>query len=362
MEVQVIRPPGTDRPMWLVLDDAALPIAPLTAFLRYLDHRERSPNTIRAYAHHLMLFWTFLRDARLAWTTVGLTELADFVAWLRQPRSGIVTRAAQEARRTAATINAILAAVATFYEFQARLGAVTAPPFTEQRRVGPRPYKPFLHHVAKRRTVASSRLALKAPHRFPKTLTADQVAGLLAACHRARDRFLVSLLYETGMRIGQALGLRHADIVSWDNQIRIVPRDNANGARAKTRDPFVVDVPPALMAAYVRYLLDEFGELDSDYVFVNLWEGTIGAPLAYPTVVALFQRLSAATGCYARPHLLRHTHATELVRAGWDLAFVQRRLGHSDIQTTGNTYVHLTQGDLATAYRAYLARREEGQP
>ena len=177
MEVQVIRPPGTDRPMWLVLDDAALPIAPLTTFLRYLDHRERSPNTIRAYAHHLMLFWTFLRDADRPWTAIGLTELADFVAWLRQPRAGHVTRAPQEARRTASTINAILAAVAAFYTFQERLGAVTAPPFTEQRRAGPRPYKPFLHHVAKRRTVASRQLALTVPRRFPTTLTADQGPG-----------------------------------------------------------------------------------------------------------------------------------------------------------------------------------------
>jgi hypothetical protein len=64
-------------------------------------------------------------------------------------------------------------------------------------------------------------------------------------------------------------------MVSWDNLIRIVPRNNANQARTKSTDERVVDVFPSLMALYTRYLLEEYGELDSDYVFVNLWEGRI---------------------------------------------------------------------------------------
>lgn len=57
---------------------------------------------------------------------------------------------------------------------------------------------------------------------------------ILAACQRLRDRFLFALLAETGMRIGQALGLRHSDFVSREQRVMIVPRaDNANGARAK---------------------------------------------------------------------------------------------------------------------------------
>ena len=66
------------------------------------------------------------------------------------------------------------------------------------------------------------------------------------------------------MRIGQVLGLRHADMVSWDNLIRIVPRDNTNQARTKSTDERVVDVFPSLLALYTRYLLEEYGELDSD--------------------------------------------------------------------------------------------------
>ena len=60
--------------------------------------------------------------------------------------------------------------------------------------------------------------------------------AILAACEHLRDRFLFSLLAETGMRVGQALGLRHSDFVSQQREVHIVPRgDNANRARAKAR-------------------------------------------------------------------------------------------------------------------------------
>ena len=63
----------------------------------------------------------------------------------------------------------------------------------------------------------------------------EEVQRLLDACHHLRDRFLLALLYETGMRVGQALGLRHEDFVSQQRRVRIVPRDNnPDSARAKT--------------------------------------------------------------------------------------------------------------------------------
>jgi integrase/recombinase XerD len=67
-----------------------------------------------------------------------------------------------------------------------------------------------------------------------------------------RDRLLLCLLRDTGMRIGQVFGLRHADMVSWDNLIRIVPRNNANQARTKSTEERVVDVFPSLIAFYTR--------------------------------------------------------------------------------------------------------------
>ena len=116
------------------------------------------------------------------------------------------------------------------------------------------------------------------------------------------------------------------------------------------------------MALYTRYLLEEYGELDSDYVFVNLWDGRIGAPMMYATVVAFFQRLQRRAGIYARPHMLRHTHATELIRTGkWDLAYVAERLGHANVGTTG-IYLHLQNADMKAALQDYAARRQGKSP
>ena len=105
------------------------------------------------------------------------------------------------------------------------------------------------------------------------------------------------------------------------------------------------------------YLLQEFGDTDSDYVFVNLWQGKRGQPMKYETVADLFRRLGAKTGLAVHPHLLRHTHATDLLRSGMDAAYVQKRLGHASVQTTINTYVHLTDEDLKEAYQAYTDNR-----
>jgi integrase/recombinase XerD len=65
-------------------------------------------------------------------------------------------------------------------------------------------------------------------------------------------------MVESGMRIGQALGLRHADFVSHRREVRIVPRrDNANGARAKTVEEHMIPISPGLVRLYTVYMFDE---------------------------------------------------------------------------------------------------------
>ena len=123
----------------------------------------------------------------------------------------------------------------------------------------------------------------------------------------------MSLLYESGMRVGQLLGLRHADIRSYDGEIEIIPRANSNGALAKSRSPYTVHVSKEAMELYADYLVHEYQETTHDYVFVNQWSGRIGAPMTYSTVIDLFRKLSARAGINATPHMFRHTHATDLL-------------------------------------------------
>lgn len=362
MKVQKVRYPrreGGDHVSWTVVGENFLPVPEIEEYLAFLQNIEASPNTIRAYAHHLKLFWEFLKDTHQDWRTAGLETLAQFVAWLRHPQPGTRPMQSTEAQRTEATINAVLSAVSAFYDFHARVGRVEEIPGMKVQ-YGARRYKGFLHHITKTRPSQARLIKLKAPHKIPKTLTADQVGRILDHCRHRRDRFLVALLYETGMRIGQALNLRHADIESWDNTIRIVPHaDNVHGARTKRREPLAVAVSSDLMALYADYLVHEWDGIDSDYVFVNLWGGARGQPLTYPAVRDLFARLSRETQIVIRPHMLRHTHATELLRAGWDAAWVQKRLGHAQIQTTISTYAHLNDEDLKQAFQQYQATRKE---
>jgi integrase/recombinase XerD len=359
MKVQRVRIPDTDKVSWLVLGDDFLPVQPIQLFLQYLENLEKSPNTVRAYTSHLKLYWEYLTSSQLDWTHIRLSELAGFVAWLRDPQPGVIALQEQEARRSESTINAILAAVASFYDFHQHNGTVgDLPLYREQMQPGRR-YKGFLYHITKGKSTRNRRIKLRQHRRIPQTLTEEQFEQLVAACRRLRDKFLLHLLYHTGMRIGQALGLRLEDIRSWDNEIHVVPRTtNANSMRAKAQEPNTIHVGEDLMALYADYLVYEFGETDSDYVFVNLWDGEIGQPMTYSAVTDLFHRLHKKTGIRIHPHMLRHTHATELIRDGWDAAKVQKRLGHASVQTTLNIYTHLNDEDLKQAHHAFIQRRK----
>jgi integrase/recombinase XerD len=350
IKVQRIVVPDTSQRSWVLFNAEQQPLVAPNQYLSYLHCLGRSPNTVRAYAHHLQAFSKFLSEERWEWKTLTLAQLAQFVAWLRRNRSRSLEP------RANSTINTILAAVGSFYEYQDRLGIETN--ISRSRRFGAKSsYKPFLHHISRNRSLRHAVAHVRVTRRLPRVFLPGEVQALLDACKHRRDRLLVSLLYESGMRIGQALGLRHADIRSFDGEIDIVPRENSNGARAKSRSAHTVHASKELMALYADYLVHEYKEASHDYVFVNWWGGGTGAPMTYSTVIDLFRRLSRKTGLRATPHMFRHTHATELLRAGWDAAYVQHRLGHAQIQTTVNIYGHLSTGDLGEIFARYQKER-----
>ena len=104
-------------------------------------------------------------------------------------------------------------------------------------------WKPVLHHVSKGKPYRGRVIGLKVPAKLPRILTVAETQAILDACTRLRDRFFFALMHQTGCRAGEALGLRHEDIAAAEREISIVPRDNANGARAKSGGRTVA--PPA---------------------------------------------------------------------------------------------------------------------
>jgi integrase len=345
--------PVTGAESWTVVDDGWVPVAAAERYLAHLAGIERSPNTVRAYAHGLRLWFEFLDLRGLAWQGVGVEDVSRFVAWLRAPADNVIVLDDTAAVRSEATVNRHLAAVFGFYDFHARSGVDVAADLVAWRRVARGSYKPFLHHVTQGRPIATRPVKLRVPRRLPATLSVEEITRILAACDRLRDRFLFALLAETGMRIGQALGLRHGDFVSRERRVVIVPRgDNANGARAKCLAAATVPVSAPLVRLYSDYMHDEYGDLDSDYVFVNLWSAPIGRPLRYEAVAKLVGRLRARTGIEFTPHTLRHSRATALIRGGVPIEVVSKLLTHRSVTTTSDAYVHLDVEDL----RAELVR------
>jgi integrase len=113
---------------------------------------------------------------------------------------------------------------------------------------------------------------------LPSTLSLEQVAAVIDCQDRLRDRFLFALLASTGMRIGQALGLCHEDVVAWERRIVIRAREKApRRARSKGGAEGGVPVAPELMRLWSDYMHEEYRDLDCDFVFVNLWGGQLGA-------------------------------------------------------------------------------------
>jgi integrase/recombinase XerD len=164
------------------------------------------------------------------------------------------------------------------------------------------------------------------------------------------------------LRISEALGLRHADLDPAAGAVHVVAReDNPNHARVKGMKDRAVPVRDYLFNRYADYLDAEYGDLDSDFVFVNLWRGQRGAAMTYSAVEDLGDRLRRATGIGDSTwHALRHSYATRLLRSGVPIEVVAELLGHASTQTTKSTYAHL---DLAD-YRRVLAEHGvlDGEP
>ena len=353
MHVQRVVLP-TSRESWTVLGGHDIPVEPVGRYLAYLSDIERSPNTVKAYAHDLKDYWVFLTVRGLDWREVRLEDIGEYVAWLRLPPAGrdgqVAVLPSVEAHVGASTVNRKLSALAAFYAHQARHGLDLGELLTAWGPPGRRGgWKAFLHHVSKGMPQQRRTIALKAPTKLPRVLTVAEIQAILDACERLRDRFLWALLYESGMRVGEALGLRHEDIDAAACEVSIVPRVNDNGARSKSRHGRTIPVRAGVIRLYADYLHLEFGDLDSDYVFVNLFAEPRGRALSYAAVYDLVLRLRKHTGIDFDPHWCRHTMATRLLRDGVPIEVVAKLLGHASVTTTSAVYGHLTVEDARKA-------------
>ena len=355
--------PGSGIRSWTVLGDDDVPVVPVDRFLAYLTDIGRSPNTVKAYAHDLKDYWSFIGFRSLDWREARLEDVGEFVAWLQLPPEGrageVGVLPSVTAQVTASTVNRKLAAVSVFYAHQARSGAGVGDLLAAWKAGGRGGWKPFLHHVTKGEPYRGRAIALKVPGKLPRILTVAEVQAVLDACTRLRDRFFFAVLHETGCRAGEVLGLRHEDIAAAEREITVAARENANGARAKSGGR-TVPVGGELIRLYADYLHEEYGNTDSDFVFINLFAEPRGQAWSYQAAYDLVLRLRARTGLDFDPHWFRHSAATRWLRDGVPVEVVSTLLGHSSVAVTSSVYGHLTAEDARAALEkaGWLTGRE----
>jgi integrase len=166
-----------------------------------------------------------------------------------------------------------------------------------------------------------------------------------------RDKLLIQILFETGLRIGEVLSLYLEDFKldhKNGHRIQLVNRGELeNGAKLKTgeRSIYISQALMDLFDDYMYEVLDEL-EIDSNFIFVKLRGNNVGKPMNYQDVGSFFKRLRKKTNIEVHPHLFRHTHATVYYNQTKDIKQVQERLGHSQIQTTMNLYLHPSDEEI----------------
>jgi integrase/recombinase XerD len=364
---------------WTVVDDAYELVEAADRFLFDLRFgRDRAESTSRVYAGELAQFLTWCGRSRRSLED-GARDLSRFVLFLRTTptsRRG----AGQDRPPGAGRINHVLAVVREFYKHAVAAGTVDGGVLAALYELADDRHLP----AELRPEGGGLRYRARPRHRLragrdarPDAASQEEWEALLMAARSWRDRFLLVLLWFSGLRIGEALGLRRADLHLAESSaslgcglagphLHVIRRDNPNGSWAKSRRSRAVPVGPWVLAYYDRYLQERLTcrAADScDFVFVNLFHEPLGAPMTYSAVRQLIAGLTKRSGL-ARPlraHMLRHATGTELAEAGVPIDVVQELLGHQSILTT-QVYVHPSPRrlrDAVDALEAAAARRRK---
>ena len=175
LRVQPVVMPFGDPQSWTLVNQDSAVVEPVERFLAHLHAAERSPNTVKAYAHDLRDWFEFLDQRGVVWSRVRLEDVGRFVAWLRLPASArvgnVAALPAAESVCSEATVNRKLSAISAFYEFQQRHGVDLGDLLTtwQRRKAHGGSWRPLLAHLGSRPERAR-RIRLRAERRIPDTL------------------------------------------------------------------------------------------------------------------------------------------------------------------------------------------------
>jgi integrase len=322
---------GPGEPAVRLVDDHGEPVAEVDGFLRLLAVREYSPNTVRAYAHDLQKLFAFLAEAGIPAAAFTPARAVEFLQWLRLVSSsrraqrlelGVATGGGRVL--SAKTCNRVMAAVSSFYEFliaseayAGRDNPIVKVADQAAARV-PGRYRPPLDNASPQRPVRRV-LRVKTVEALPRPMTAEIYGALLGELRTRRDRALLEVMWEGGLRPGEVLGLQLEDISYGQRRITVHKRnDHPRQVRQKSRRDRVVDLLEgrALPALSDYVMRERPADAGCPWVFLVGGKGKRRcAPLSYDAMVRMFARAAERAGvrdAWLTPHSLRHTHATRM--------------------------------------------------
>lgn len=265
-------------------------------FEQYLrEVKQASENTVQSYRRDLMQMITYLEEKEIREAAkVTKTSLHGYILHM------------EEQGKAATTISRMMAAIKAFFNYECM-----------QARI--------------RRNPAESLHAPKVEKKAPVILSVDQVSALLAqpsgqTPKEIRDKVMLALLYATGIRVSELIGIQMEDINM--NIGFLVCRD---GERERT-----IPFGRSAKAALEEYLEHARNELlrgkGSDYFFVNCTGGAMSRQGFWKIIKYYGEKAGIEEDI--TPHTLRHSFAAHLIARGADMRAVQTILGHSDMATT----------------------------
>jgi integrase/recombinase XerD len=275
-----------------------------------------SRHTLAAYRRDLDLFERFAAARKRRILDIAPDDIAAYLGTLH--RAGLAP--ATIARRTSA--------VRGFYRFLVREGRLARDP---------------AEHIE----------APRMPRRLPRTLSREEAAAVVEAPDTSRldglrDRALLELLYATGMRASECLGLRPEDLNLTAGYLV------CTGKRSRQRLVPIGGQALHWMRAYLARARPQWvGRRNAGTLFVN----RAGGALSRQSLWTIVRRAGTRAGIPRpiSPHALRHSFASHLLEGGADLRSVQAMLGHADISTT-QIYTHLPSAVMLRMYRQFHPR------
>jgi integrase/recombinase XerD len=288
-------------------------------FLSWLAvERGRAGNTVVAYRRDLASYEAWLLERGVSLGEVTDADVESYVGYLRS--SG----------RRPTSVARALSAVRSLHRFLVDEGALDADPTGD---------------------VASPRV----PQGIPKALAEDEVAALLEAVTgddpgARRDRALLEVLYGTGLRISEAVGLRLSDVDLEAHTMRVLgkgSKERVVPVGRYARSALGAWLAPAGRGAMVPLRWARRG--DAEAVFLNRRGGRLTRQGAWAIVRHYGERVGL--GGRLTPHVLRHSCATHMLDHGADIRVVQELLGHASIATT-QLYTKVSPERLRTVYDA----------